>query len=54
MNSWAVLEVSPDPGGLPRYPIKSIIIVAFVLLGLQGISEIIKKVHFLRTPKETA
>ncbi|MEO1368382.1 MAG: TRAP transporter small permease subunit, partial [Acidobacteriota bacterium] len=22
-NSWAVWEVSPDPGGLPRYPIKT-------------------------------
>ena len=34
--------MSPDPGGLPRYPIKSAIIVAFVLLILQGISEAIK------------
>jgi TRAP-type mannitol/chloroaromatic compound transport system permease small subunit len=23
-NSWAVREGSPDPGGLPRYPIKSV------------------------------
>lgn len=42
LNSWKILEVSPDPGGLPRYPIKSIIIVSFVLLILQGISEGIK------------
>ena len=42
LNSWNILEVSPDPGGLPRYPIKSIIIVSFVLLILQGISEGIK------------
>lgn len=41
-NSWAVWEVSPDPGGLPRYPIKSVILVAFVLLILQGISELVK------------
>lgn len=41
-NSWAVLEVSPDPGGLPRYPIKTMIIVSCVLLVLQGISEAIK------------
>lgn len=40
--SWRVLEVSSDPGGLPRYPIKAMIIVAFVLLILQGISEAIK------------
>jgi len=36
-NSWSVREVSPDPGGLPRYPIKSVILVAFVLLFLQGL-----------------
>lgn len=48
-NSWAVLEGSPDPGGLPRYPIKSMIIVAFVLLALQGVAEIIRGVHALRS-----
>lgn len=41
-NSWAILETSPDPGGLPRYPIKSMILVSCILLILQGISEIIK------------
>ncbi len=38
-NSWAVLEVSSDPGGLPRYPIKSVLLVAFTLLALQGLAE---------------
>ena len=47
-NSWAVYEVSPDPGGLPRYPIKTMILVAFVLLVLQGLSEVVKKVAELR------
>jgi len=42
MNSWSVLEMSPDPGGLPRYPIKSTIVIACGLLLLQAISEIIK------------
>jgi len=37
-NSWALREVSPDPGGLPRYPIKSVILIAFVLLFLQGLA----------------
>jgi TRAP-type mannitol/chloroaromatic compound transport system permease small subunit len=41
-NSWKVLEISPDPGGLPRYPIKSIIPLAFVLLYFQGFSQLIK------------
>ncbi len=43
-NSWAVREVSPDPGGLARYPIKAVILAAFVLLILQGISEVIKRI----------
>lgn len=47
VNSWAVLEMSPDPGGLPRYPIKSIIPLAFVLLMLQGVSMLIKQVNVL-------
>jgi len=42
LNSWADLENSGNPGGLPIYPIKTIIIVSFVLLFLQGISEAIK------------
>ena len=41
-NSWAILESSPDPDGLPRYPIKTSILVSFALLILQGISEAIK------------
>ncbi|MBF0241380.1 MAG: TRAP transporter small permease subunit [Desulfamplus sp.] len=40
MGSWAVREISPDPGGLPfRYVLKAMIPVGFVLLILQGISE---------------
>ena len=42
VRSWAIRETSPDPGGLIRYPIKSMIIVSFVLLILQGISDAIK------------
>jgi TRAP-type mannitol/chloroaromatic compound transport system permease small subunit len=47
-ESWAVRELSPDPGGLARYPIKSAILVSFALLALQGLSEIVKRVAFLR------
>ena len=42
INSWKILEMSPDPGGLPRYPIKSMIIVSYFLLIFQGIAEAIK------------
>ncbi|MDQ4077081.1 MAG: TRAP transporter small permease subunit [Chloroflexota bacterium] len=41
-GGWTSWEVSPDPGGLPRAPLKTMIIVAFVLLLLQTISELIK------------
>ncbi len=40
--SWRQWEQSPDPSGLPRAPLKTMIIVAFVLLLLQVISELIK------------
>ncbi len=46
--SWRVLESSPDPGGLPRYPVKTLIPIAFVLLLVQSVSFIIKKVAVLR------
>ncbi|MEL6158268.1 MAG: TRAP transporter small permease subunit [Cyanobacteria bacterium J06627_32] len=42
LHSWAVRETSPDPGGLIRYPIKTMILVSFGLLILQGISDAIK------------
>ncbi len=48
-NSWAVLEGSPDPGGLPRYPIKTLILVSFFLLFLQGVSQTIKQIERIRT-----
>ena len=48
VNSWAVREMSPDPGGLPRYPIKAVLLVAFVLLAAQGISMLIKEIAVLR------
>ncbi|NER84372.1 MAG: TRAP transporter small permease subunit, partial [Leptolyngbya sp. SIO1D8] len=54
--SWATLEGSPDPGGLPRYPIKTMIVVSFGLLILQGISETIKNLSILlgrHTPEVT-
>jgi TRAP-type mannitol/chloroaromatic compound transport system permease small subunit len=47
-ESWAVREVSPDPGGLPRWPIKALVPVAFVLLFLQGVAQAIKAVATLR------
>jgi TRAP-type mannitol/chloroaromatic compound transport system permease small subunit len=49
-SSWVVREVSPDPGGLPRYPIKAMILACFALLFLQGVSEAIKRAADLFGP----
>ncbi len=47
-TSWRLNEQSPDPSGLPRAPIKTMIVVAFVLLLIQGIAEWIKQIAILR------
>jgi TRAP-type mannitol/chloroaromatic compound transport system permease small subunit len=47
-NSWAILEGSPDPGGLPRYPIKTVIPLALILVVAQGVSLMIREVAVLR------
>ena len=41
--SWRIMEVSPEPDGLPFvYVQKSLLIVVAILLALQSISEILK------------
>lgn len=53
--SFQVREMSPDPGGLPRWPIKALIIVSFVLLLLQAVSQIVRHVDRIRgEPKAAA
>ena len=47
-NSWAIHETSPDPGGLPRYPIKTVILLSFGLLLLQALSQLLKQVDVIR------
>ena len=46
-ESYAIGEVSPDAGGLLRWPVKLLIPLGFALLALQGLSEIIKRIAFL-------
>ena len=43
MASWRDWEMSPDPGGLPRFPIKTLIPLSFLLLFLQGVVQIRKR-----------
>ncbi len=45
--SWEIGEVSGDPGGLPRYPLKTFIIISPILLIVQGTSEAIKNLAYL-------
>jgi TRAP-type mannitol/chloroaromatic compound transport system permease small subunit len=54
-TSWRLLETSPDPDGLPRYPIKTMIPIAFALLLIQGLAEVVKLIAVLRevVPEET-
>ncbi len=42
LQSWIINEASPDPDGLPRYWVKTLIPIGFLLLTLQGISELIQ------------
>jgi TRAP-type mannitol/chloroaromatic compound transport system permease small subunit len=53
--SWPVLvdsfvrhEMSGDAGGLVRWPVKVLLPLGFLLLVLQGFSELIKRVAFLQ------
>ncbi len=40
-------EMSSNAGGLIRWPVYALVPVGFALLGLQGISELIKRIAFL-------
>jgi TRAP-type mannitol/chloroaromatic compound transport system permease small subunit len=48
VNSFHIHEMSSDNGGLVRWPIRLLIPVAFGLLALQGLSEIIKRAAYLK------
>ena len=47
MQAYNVGEHSSNAGGLLRWPIKLVLPVGFVLVALQGISELIKRLAFL-------
>jgi TRAP-type mannitol/chloroaromatic compound transport system permease small subunit len=51
-SSFSIREVSPDPGGLPRWPIKIVILLSFVLLVLQGLSQVVKQIDILGSPDD--
>jgi TRAP-type mannitol/chloroaromatic compound transport system permease small subunit len=43
LSSWRSGEISGATGGLPLWPAKGLVFLGFALLGLQAVSEIIKK-----------
>jgi TRAP-type mannitol/chloroaromatic compound transport system permease small subunit len=47
-GTWGTWEVSPDADGLPRAPIKTVIIIAFITLLAQSISQAIKYLAVLK------
>lgn len=51
-NSWAIWEMSPDPGGLPRWPIKTALPIAFLLLFAQGLANTARAIAVLRKPED--
>ncbi|MGE5319046.1 MAG: TRAP transporter small permease subunit [Hyphomicrobiaceae bacterium] len=46
-EAWVSHEMSPDAGGLVRWPVKLLLPVGFALLALQGVAEIIKRIGML-------
>jgi TRAP-type mannitol/chloroaromatic compound transport system permease small subunit len=47
VESWAINESSSNAGGLIRWPVKLLLPVGFLLMALQGVSEIIKRFEAL-------
>jgi TRAP-type mannitol/chloroaromatic compound transport system permease small subunit len=48
MQAYVRQEVSSNAGGLIRWPVFALVPLGFALLGLQGLSELIKRVAFLQ------
>jgi TRAP-type mannitol/chloroaromatic compound transport system permease small subunit len=48
LRSFEINEQSGNAGGLPQWPSKALIMIAFALLTIQGISELIKRIAVMR------
>lgn len=48
VSSWIDNEISVDAGGLIRWPVKILVPIGFALLLLQALSELIKRVAYLK------
>jgi TRAP-type mannitol/chloroaromatic compound transport system permease small subunit len=48
ISSIEINEQSTNAGGLPQWPAKSLIMIAFAMLFVQGISELVKRIAVMR------
>lgn len=48
INAYEIKEMSSNAGGLIRWPVFAMLPLGFMLLGVQGISELIKRIAFLQ------
>ncbi|MEO8525287.1 MAG: TRAP transporter small permease subunit [Caldimonas sp.] len=48
LRAYRMHEMSNNAGGLVRWPVFAMLPAGFILLGIQGLSELIKRVAFLR------
>ena len=48
MNAWTSGEISGSAGGLIRWPVRLLVPLGFFVLSAQGISELIKRIAYLR------
>ena len=55
LRAYRMHEMSSNAGGLVRWPVFALLPAGFILLGLQGVSELIKRIAFLqgRAPDPT-
>jgi TRAP-type mannitol/chloroaromatic compound transport system permease small subunit len=48
MNAYETGEISVNAGGLIRWPARLMVPIGFFLLSLQALSELVKRIAFLR------
>lgn len=48
LRSYQINEQSGNAGGLPQWPSKALVMIAFTLLLFQGLSELIKRIAVMR------
>ena len=48
IRSYEINEQSGNAGGLPQWPSKALVMIAFTFLLLQGVSELIKRIAVMR------